>query len=270
MLAEAIHYLLTPASRRARRLGYVTGSVALWARGRRCRAAWADHERRSRAVVAGVVERLPRRRTALVLGSGLCRDVDVPFLAARFASVVLVDVVHPASVRLALRGIGHLRFVEADLTGFADLLDGRPGPRGAPLAAFAADPRIDLVVSANLLSQLPLTPMDRVEETPSLHPAGAEAFGAAIVAGHLADLAGFGADVRVVLLTDVEMVERDPAGRETDRIDLMRGVALPPPAESWDWPVAPAGELRGGVTVVHRVHAHPDFRAAVAAGEPTT
>ncbi len=46
---------------------------------------------------------LRQKRTAVVLGSGLLRDVPIEELSENFDTVVLVDLVHLASVRLWLR-----------------------------------------------------------------------------------------------------------------------------------------------------------------------
>lgn len=78
------------------------------------------------------------------------------------------------------------------------------------------------------------------------------------VAWHLDDLRRFRG--RVIPLSDVEMIERDRAGNAIDRLDLMCGVALPAPDESWDWPVAPFGEAERHRESIHRVGAWRDFR----------
>lgn len=77
-------------------------------------------------------------------------------------------------------------------------------------------------------------------------------------AWHLDDLRRFRG--RVIPLSDVEMIERDRAGNAIGRLDLMCGVALPAPYESWDWPVAPFGEAERHRESIHRVGAWRDFR----------
>jgi ethanolamine utilization microcompartment shell protein EutS len=93
------------------------------------------------------------------------------------------------------------------------------------LADLTADPAVDLVISANLMSHL----AGPVEDWLDDHPARKEKLPADLptqcIAWHLADLRRFGG--RVVLLSDVETVERDRAGAITDRLDLTRGIALP-------------------------------------------
>ncbi len=77
MLAEILAWCLTPASLDARRTGHLTAAVSLWSRGARCRRAWGPHEARCHEVVERAVEGCDRRRTCLVLGSGLVRDVPL-------------------------------------------------------------------------------------------------------------------------------------------------------------------------------------------------
>ncbi|MGX5736869.1 hypothetical protein [Bosea thiooxidans] len=258
MLAEMALWLATPANRMTRRLGLVTESVSLWARGLRQRKAWAEHHARCRAIVAETVAALPQRRTAAILGSGLLRDVPIELLSANFERVLLVDAVHLPLVRLRMRFHRNVELVTRDLSGIMGWLAGESGHRADPLADLAADPAIDLVVSANLLSQLAWPVEDWLED----HPAAAMRLPADLparcIAWHLDDLRRFAG--RVVLLSDIAMTERDRTGTITDRLDLMRGVALPEPDESWDWPVAPFGEEARDRESIHRVQAWRDFR----------
>ena len=95
------------------------------------------------------------------------------------------------------------------------------------------------MISANLLSQLGVA-ADRN---------GADA--AAVIAGHLEGLRA--APGRRLLLTDVGfgIVLKD--GSVAERHDLMHGVALPEPTETWPWPVSPYGEMDPGYKAVHDV-----------------
>jgi hypothetical protein len=261
MLARAVLRLLV-REEAGPGLGFAADAVALWSRATRCRRAWADHEARCREVVRAAMADLPRRRAAVVLGSGLCRDIPLEDLAAAFASVVLVDAVHLPPVRRRARRHHNIRFVTRDLTGAADWLLGRAAGRVDPVADLVADGSIDLVVSANLLSQLPL-PIERAFEEGRASAARAD-LADRVVGWHLADLARFRA--RVCLLTDVECLDvaAQPGAPVLARLDLLRGARLPPPDESWTWTVAPPGEVERGVALVHRVHAYRDLARATA------
>ncbi|WP_375454327.1 hypothetical protein [uncultured Methylobacterium sp.] len=255
MLREWALYLGTPAPAHLRRLGYLRESVSLQARSRRCRTAWAPHLAASRAVVRAAFADLRSRRRAVVLGSGLLDDVPLADLAAAFTQVVLVDAVHPWPARVRARRHANVARATIDLGGTGRWLLGEGPIESDPLAGACAG--ADFVLSANLLSQLPILPIDRFESRGLSVPPG---LGAGIVAAHLAALDRLGA--RVCLITDIDAREEDRAGAVTDRLDLMHGIALPEAVHTWDWELAPFGEAARHRRLIHRVRAYPDWAAA--------
>ena len=257
MLAEFLLRVLTPATTPLRRMGLVDDSVGLWSRSTRRRREWQPHYERCKAVMNGVIEKLPQRRTVAVLGSGLVQDVPIDALCASFQRVLLVDAVHLPMVKWRMRARPRVSLVTRDLTGLAA---GEAGVRNLPLADLADDPELDLVISANVLSQLPLgveTLLERDRNLAAKFPADAAN---RTVGWHLDDLASLGC--RVCLLTDVTMRGEDRTGRIVETLDLMRGHTMPAPAGAWDWQVAPFGEIERNVRYMHRVHAYPDWRTA--------
>lgn len=260
MLAELILYATARSSRPLRRLGLVGDAVALWSRATRRRRDWAGHERRCHAIVAEAVERLGSRRKVLVLGSGLLRDVPLRLLRDRFEQVMLLDAVHLLPARIAARHRG-VTVVVGDLTGMADVMAGAPGPRRDPLARWRDDPDLDLVISANVLSQLAMAPAAWLERRPGreedLPPDLPPDLPARIVGWHLDDLRALRCPV--CLLTDVSYRERRRDGTEGADIDLMHGHDLSRPRARWDWEVATWGEVARDVAHVHRVHAWPNW-----------
>lgn len=258
MLVELFLTLATPAARMTRKLGLVGESVALWARGNRQHRTWNPHHERCRAVITQAVAELSWHRKVVVLGSGLLRDTPLDLLCERFEQVLLVDAVHLPQIRLRMRCRPKVTLLTRDLTGVMGWLAGETEGRSDPLADLANDTGVDLVISANLMSQLAWPVEDWLDD----HPARAGQLPADLpaqcIAWHLADLRRFNG--RVVLLSDVEMIERDRAGAITDRLDLTRGIALPAPDESWDWPVAPFGEAGRDRESIHCVGAWRDFR----------
>lgn len=225
MILEALNFAATYVISKRRRPAEINASVRLWARSRRCARDWAEHEENCKAFLRA---NMPERgRVAVVLGSGLLRDVPIEQLSWSFDEVRLYDLQHLASVRvraLAAR-LGNLRFLQRDLSAGLDVL--------------REDPAIDLVISANLLSQLGVA----AERT------GADA--ARVIAGHL-DALRDAPGVRL-LLTDrmFELIPKD--GSTPERHDLMHGVALPQAEAEWPWTVAPYGEVDPDYKAVHRV-----------------
>ncbi|RXT55416.1 hypothetical protein B6S44_09880 [Bosea sp. Tri-44] len=257
MLAELALRALTPAAPMARKLGLLREGIALWSRGRRQRKAWEPHQARCRAIIAEVAAALPRRRKAVALGSGPVRDIPLEALCASFEQVVLVDIVHLPLLRLKLWRQAKVSLLSRDLTGTMAWLAGEADGRQDPLADLANDDSVDLVVSANLLSQLAWPVADWLEDNPARAAALPDNLPARCIAWHLADLARFKG--YVCLISDVEMVERDRAGTIHDRLDLMYGVELPKEDESWLWPVAPFGEAERDREYVHKVCAWRRF-----------
>lgn len=225
MILEALNFAATWLISRQRRATEINSSVRLWARAGRCARDWAEHEGNCKAFVQAHTP--DRGRVAVVLGSGLLRDVRVEELAKAFREVRLYDLQHLASVRIwaQAKGLRNLHFVQRDLSAGMDFLHD--------------DPEIDLVISANLLSQLGVA-AERM---------GMDA--ATVIAGHIEALrSGPG---RALLLTDTrfDVVLKDGLVAETH--DLMHSVSLPAAEATWSWPVAPYGELDPDYKAVHQV-----------------
>lgn len=249
MLLAFVLSLINPAPLRLRRLGYVRESGLLHARSRRCRRAWAPHLVKAREAVAQAADGCADRRLAVVLGSGLLDDVPLDVLAKGFGAVRLVDAVHPWPTRVAVRHYPNVELVTAEISG--GLSDPAVGHalRGA-----------GFVVSANLLSQLPILPIDAYERRGREAPAR---LGTGIVEAHLAALtASARAGATVCLITDTLQREEDRHGNVVATLDLMYGVRLPAPDLAWDWELAPFGEAARSRRFVHRVHAYPDWGAS--------
>jgi len=242
MILEALETLATPCPAYLRRLGYRAELVAIGARYRRCRAAWAEHLARSRRAIERTIERTSQRRTAIVLGSGRLLDVPLAQLAAAFARVVLVDAVHPLPARLRARRFANVELRSADVGGvLQDLTNRRPDEPLPPPQPFAAlhEPDVDLVVSLNLLSQLGVLPEEWLERhgTPG---DTAHRFAARLTQAHLDDLARCRA--AVCLITDIERLWLSSDGKVVDRDGSIYGVAPPDATEEWLWRIAPAPE----------------------------
>ena len=82
MFAELIEWLTTPCPSTARRLGYLREAIAIRARHRRHRENWRPHLDATRAFVERAAAIPPRKRTAVLLGSGALIDVPIDALAA--------------------------------------------------------------------------------------------------------------------------------------------------------------------------------------------
>lgn len=245
MILEALNFAASVPLTSAAHRPFIGSSVNLWARANRCRAAWSDHERRTKAAILSSAEACRQKRTVVLLGSGLLRDVPVAELSRLFDTVVLVDLVHLASVRswLAIKRFRNIRLIERDLSGLDALL---AGEAVEPLSFLRQVPYLDLVVSANLLSQIGIGAERRLEghsNPDELIPQ--------LIAAHAEGLSM--ASAETCLVTDVSYTAIDRTGACQETADLLHGVDIGPVRESWDWPVVPFGEESRDYQIVHHV-----------------
>lgn len=241
MLYEALTWLVTPCPRDAR--GHLVKAIALEARWRRCRQAWREHIVACHAVIADAVAQTPASGRVTVLGSGILAEIPLDLLTDAFAEVLLVDRIHLPQVRWRARRHPRIRFITADL------LTLRPdAAAGCPLSASL---RADLVISANLLSQLPLLPLADLARRGVSAPL-CRAFGQDILIRHLAALPTLAAVS--CLITDTERQFCD-GSRILAREDALLGIPLPPADWTWNWTLAPRPEASPQHDQVHRMAA---------------
>ena len=256
MISEAVENLLSLGIRPLRGMGYLRELMAIRGRARRCWNAWKPHLEKSKATIRRAIGSCQQKRKAVILGSGMLYDVPVEELSTSFREVLLVDIVHPLENWLPSLRYKNLRRVTAEVTCTADevfrvaKLPGATLPRTEP-SLFLDDPEVDLVVSLNLLSQLSVIPTTYLERVGAHPPEAIEAFARHLVASHLAYLQCFGCTV--TLITDVEKLTLDRAGKLVGKSSLLHGVPLPCHGETWEWRLAPRPEADPDYSYYRRV-----------------
>lgn len=250
MILEAIHYAATYGRTQPEFRPHIRYSVNLWARANRCKGAWAEHEANSRKFILAAASKLKQRRTAVVLGSGLVRDVPLGALASAFDTVVLVDLVHLASLRAKLwaKPGNNVVLSSRDLSGYDALKAGQPPE---PLSFLRQVPYLDLVISANLLSQIGTGVQHRLEKEPvKTMPDDTLP---RLIRAHVDGLCGLPAKVCLITDTGFEVIGKDGAVQQVH--DLTHGVPIPKISQQWMWPVVPFGEESRNYQIIHSVAA---------------
>ena len=277
MLAEWFRHLTTACPAPLKRMGYLKELIAVDARHRRCREAWAPHLRHCHDLIGKATENI-RHRKVTVLGSGLLLDIPIEELAAAFEEVALVDILHLPMVEKRVRAWPNVRLVTLDLTGVAEatwrhVSQGRTGALPAPEVDTGPFAESDLVVSANLLTQLPLLPMGLVQGMGRGYEDGdVKAFAKRIVGHHLDFLMALPG--RTCLLTETERVivggPRDDEGDSevgdvVETIDPLFGNVLPAAAvrKHWTWDIAPRPEINRHIDLRFRMTGIADLKAAL-------
>ncbi|MDA8138243.1 MAG: hypothetical protein M0036_06250 [Desulfobacteraceae bacterium] len=246
MLPELFTYLTTPCPRFVREMGYLHEAIAIRGRFHRCGAAWKEHLERSRAAVLAAARTCREREAVVILGSGLLLDVPLAELAGAFKEVILVDIVHLPAVRRVARRLGNVRLENFDVSTIALKLfelmkTGRPTLPELMSADFSFGTAPSLVVSLNILSQLPVIPGRFVRQRlPAVGEEDLIEWSKRIVAVHYASLQALAGDV--CLIADYAYIQ---LGRDGSREvgSTLHGLELPEPQSTWLWQIAPLGEL---------------------------
>ena len=141
MLFEAWDFLTTPAAFWARRRGFLHYSIAMAYRARRCSSAWSGHLENCRTEFSSFLSAFPEAKTLAILGSGLMIETPPELIPSGIEIIYLYDAVHTKEVRQKIQKSPHSeKFILQEIDLISPEL---PIP-------------VDLLVSANLLSQLPL------------------------------------------------------------------------------------------------------------------
>lgn len=240
LIKEIFESILTPVTREARKLGYLYESIALNERHRRRQQDWQSHINKCKEHTLRAVSSLPKKQNMLVLGSGPLIELPIDDLVALFDKVYLFDFVHPRAVRAKWGRHPKVELVEIDLLGLAtNLLQWTSGtlpvPRPPDLRSFHPS----FVLSANCLSQLPLSPRRHLERY--VPEVDLNLYCEQISAAHLISIKA--AAVPHLIMSDFETrtIETDgTVGGTTVPFFDRESLKL---IDSWTWKLAPKGEL---------------------------
>ncbi len=264
MLAEWLKHLTLSCPAPIRDMGYARELISIEARHKRCHVAWAPHLEHCKKVILDAAQDISHDRV-IVLGSGLLLDIPLPELSDIFSDVVLVDIFHMPAARKRTHVMTNVRLETADITGLADatwthVCEGRTGPLPPPNADAGAFADADLVVSANVLTQLPLLPMGWVQEKgKGYEEDDIKAFARRIVDHHLELLAALPG--RVCLLTENLRVICDD-DEVLQEIDPLFGATLPATGLKWTWDIAPRPEITRQIDLRFRMTGIADLKDA--------
>jgi len=258
---------LSRCPRYARVMGYLDEVTAIAARFRQAGDDWRPHLERSKQVIRQAIAQCEPRRKAVVFGAGGLHDVPIDDLRQAFGQVYLVDMVHPLAVRWQRRNWPNVQLVCADATAVAEQVfelggSGAALPESRP-SLFLDDPAVDLVVSVNLLSQLPYTPLRYLRRWNRYTEAQLEEFARRLIEAHLDYLRRFRGTV--CLIADETYLYYDREDRLVETASALRGVPLPWPGEDWMWRLVRREQNDGKTSIFHKVRGmiRPPLRIVV-------
>lgn len=245
MLGEIFKYLTTSCPKYVRAMGYLHGAIAIEARFKRCALAWKSHTDASKALILEAADRCQNKKLAAVLGSGILSDIPLAELSAQFDQVELIDVVHLGSARKAAMAFDNVGLMSVEITGAAEALNlhilaGGIGPIPAPAAPLPLTEDADLIVSASVLSQLPLVLLETARKGPGWEDPDLFDLARSILKAHLSALEDTSATV--CLITEIERHYYE-ADEVVETEDSLFGLNAGEGDKKWIWDIAPPPEL---------------------------
>lgn len=250
MIREIITFMSTPCQHHVRHMGYLYETIAMRERYRRNRSSWQHHIEKSRESLISAAEKARKRNRIIILGSGILLDVPMTELAGMFKEVILADIVHLPEIRKRVKRFPNARLMEHDASGISERLyhnikqdlNDLPNPLpGLPVH------EADLVVSLNMLSQLPVVPhLFVMKNMPAIQEEDSNEWCRLIIESHVAWLKSL--PCATCLISDHAFSRRDRNGEIRETGSTLYGFQLPEPEKSWTWNLAPQGEESGGMS----------------------
>jgi hypothetical protein len=190
-------------------------------------------------------------KSIAILGSGALVDIPVESLLGSVEEIHLYDLVHPRVVRKRYKNDPRVHVHAVDITGIIDAIYTVPRKLPMPPEVFSFLPPVDCVISANLLSQLPLIPLKWLRKSGQHTEDDLQDWKRALQKAHLHALnAG---SYRYMLISDLRSALFDQTGTELETIELLNLCDVPPPKQTWEWLLCPTGEHEKGQTIVRNV-----------------
>lgn len=258
MLSEAVKYLTTPCPSHLRSMGYLKELIALEARFKRCQTVWQPHIKKTKSVICDAANAVTGNKKVVVLGSGVLSDIPIEVLSEKFDAVLLMDVCFLEKTRKQLSQYSNLEWQAADVTGVAEpLYNWAKGNQSSENFPVPSPPRnimlddADLVISSNLLSQLPLIPMQYLRRKKSkLNEENIVEFAQSIIRAHLKFLDT--CPGTICLISEIERQVYD-GQRILKTEDPLWGQSLDLDGEAWFWNIAPKSEISRDYEIRNRV-----------------
>ena len=257
MITEFIQYLFTKSSKSARDLGYVYSSIALEKRARRQQKDWAQHIQKCHSMWESLFSEAQYKKVA-VIGSGPLLETPMEFLIDQCEEVHLIDIVHPTKVKKRWGGNSKVKFHTADVTGAVRWLHAlKKAPQNVNFNAPESPLNVDLVVSANLISQLSLEPswylkkkFDLQEDHPLIQDLIKK-----MGEQHIEHLKTYSAS-KIVMYTDIERIYLSPKKELLETHSSRVPDQLGNEIQGWDWSICPLGEESNEYEILMRVKAY--------------
>ncbi|MGM0542045.1 MAG: hypothetical protein ACQEQR_06360 [Pseudomonadota bacterium] len=242
MIKELWQYVATSTELPvAKPMGFLKEAIAMGARSKRWQQQWDAHYVKSKETIVSATHRAVQKRTVLVFGAGSLNDIPLSYLSSQFSKVILVDLVFLNPARRLASKYSNVELIEHDVTESLDWLYQGQTLVQAP-TVWLDDRSIDLVISLNLITQLPIIPVRWLIDEFDLSETETDIVGKQLIFAHLRYLKEFTGEV--CLIADRVEIQLDSQGIELNRFDPWRDIEQPKADLYWEWQVMPLGEMK--------------------------
>lgn len=169
MFVEFIEMFFTPATKVAKKYGFLYHSISLRHRYERCKKAWLPHLKNCQEIFEEVAENLPQKKSVVILGAAHLHEIPYHLLTKHFEKIILVDIVHPLKHHRLSKRNPHFELITMDLGHSLEQLESLQSMQALDTHLRELESKVlfhfkaDLIISANILSQLGLLPIEAIE-----------------------------------------------------------------------------------------------------------
>jgi hypothetical protein len=252
LIRELYLYLTTKTSKEARQFGHLYECIAINSREKRCGQFWKPHRENCKKTILEYLPEIKNKNSVLVLGSGPLHEIPIEALSYQFNKVDLVDIVHLKTTKKVCRHLHNVNFIEADLTELEENIFHEKKIINKIPSKFT-NQKYDLVISANILSQLPNHLVNFLKKNNKYNEDILEKFRTQVCNDHYLYLQKFSAPT--ILFSDTERSYYDPMGNLIEKESSFIKFGLPEPVKEWDWNLAPIPEASKEYSIKMKVSA---------------
>lgn len=262
MIYEALIFLLTPTSPIAKKYGFLYQSIALQQRYKRCRTFWLNHLKSCQDLFLEAIKDLPQKKKVVILGSAHLHEIPLHLLEQNFQEIVLVDIIHPLRHHWLAKKNSRLQLVTLDLSNALERLDKTNNLEDLKNLARELENQdlfffdADLIVSANIMSQLALLPMEHIEKKTkdSLETSEKDDLCRRFAEMHLRSL--LKCKGKKLIYADREVIYLDKEENETYRGGYEVDFSHFQKMKEWIWYIAPLNEASKEYALKMKIEAY--------------
>lgn len=262
MIREAVLYLITPKTPLAKKYGFLYESIGLQSRFDRVKKHWLPHLKNCQDVFLQSAQRLPQKKSVVILGSAHLHEIPLHLLVENFEEITLVDVIHPWRHHWLAKRNPRLKLVTQDLSMILESLDGLKDLN--ELRAYLKEIsdkelfhfKADLIVSSNILSQLALLPMSAIERKikKNLELSEKDEISTTVTEMHLKNLKN--CEGKKLIYCDRKVIYKDPQGEVIYEGHYPVSFAGFKKVKEWMWLLAPLKEASSKYSIEMKVEAY--------------